>query len=122
MDGYRHTVRTGGIPHRVEAAVINFYQRPTRNALAQVEAKSLQQFQASRSEFLRSSNLICLKLRIVGLRNFFEPWLSKYYKPVGMRLLPIIDGLLEHLSIAAGEIHHQTHVLPIHHAQNFFGR
>jgi hypothetical protein len=36
----RHAMSTGGFPHRVEAGVINFYQRPACDTLAQIETES----------------------------------------------------------------------------------
>src|SRR5258705_6238463 len=108
-------VDPGSLPHWVEAPIINFYKWAGCNLLAQIEPKSLQEFQAPRSERLGLGYLICLELRIARVRDPFEPGLCKNHKPVRVRLLPVIDGLFQHFSITSCKDHHHLHVLPIHH-------
>src|ERR1043166_673426 len=116
-----HVQSAGCVPHLIEPAVINLDQGTGSHVFSQVQTESLKNLQPSCSRLLRSFELIRLEFRIVRSLDLRVPRFGEYDESIGMRLCPMLHSLLEQRSVAAGQVHHDSHILRVHHLKDFSG-
>ena len=112
VDG--QAVRRAGLPHRVEAPVVDLDERPLAAVLAEVEAEGLQDLQARRSRLGRLLDGVGLELREARVRERAPHRLRAGVEAAGVRAVEGGDRLPEAVAEAAGQVDDGLHALAVH--------
>src|SRR6201987_3005854 len=93
MDGYWNPQASAGLPHRIEAGIIDLHQRTGRCVLTQIEPERLQNLQAARSVSMPLNDGTILQLRVIRPHEEIVRRLDKRKEPVGTFFTVTADGV-----------------------------
>ena len=105
---------------RSKCASSIFTSGPEVTFLPEVETESLHNFQSFRPCLVRAPNLIRLPARVVRPVEVVPSGFREDQEPVRVSPLKALNGLLETLSMVAGEVHHHADIFLVHHRQHLF--
>ena len=122
VDRDRHVERRGGLPHRVEALVVDLHQRAGGDIVPEIQAEGLKDLQPAGPDTVSLLDQVGLDLRVVRVAGAGPCRLGEDDKAAGVRLQELLDRLLQVIAIAAGDVYHGPDVLAIHYREALLGR